>query len=311
MASGQPVVSMGNLAQASNHTSRRNSAVSDVSSKDMVSFQTGGKPIPSCFVRCFFFIFLQNPFYFFMKHVFHVVHSFFLHCSRLTPIHLSYLCSTLCLQLVAHIFWHGETGRGQCSHTASKVNKKNVTTSGPTRTRLTCVRTPDVRGPDVAQHVRGGARKDKRARPNNEAEEAGQVRVNLHEGLDQQGGQANERARPPVLKAVSRESIANSSPQCMSRIMVQRVLVGKRVVLRFHIDEFVAQPTCMSRSEDTESETRQTWWRSACRVEFFPLLTASESCWTRGCDVEVTSCPFLDSFESLGSGVRSDSRRGC
>ena len=43
--------------------------------------------------------------------------------------------------------------------------------------------------------------------------------------------QASERARPPVLEAVSRRSIANSSPKCMSRIMVQRLVTGKRVIL--------------------------------------------------------------------------------
>ena len=45
----------------------------------------------------------------------------------------------------------------------------------------------------------------KRARPDNEADEAGQVRRNLHNSLEKQGGQASERARPPALKAVSPE----------------------------------------------------------------------------------------------------------
>ena len=72
-----------------------------------------------------------------------------------------------------------------------KVNKKTVSTSGPTRTRLTCAQTPGARGPVVAQSI-------KRARPDNETEETGQVRVNLHESLDQQGSRANDRARPPV-----------------------------------------------------------------------------------------------------------------
>ena len=70
-----------------------------------------------------------------------------------------------------------------------------------------------------------------RARPNTAAGEAGQVCVNPHESMDQQGSQASERARPPVLKAVSRKSIANSSPKCMPGIMVRRVVVGKRVIL--------------------------------------------------------------------------------
>ena len=42
-----------------------------------------------------------------------------------------------------------------------------------------------------------------RARPNTEAGEAGQNRVNLRERLHQQGSQAREHARPPVLKAAS------------------------------------------------------------------------------------------------------------
>ena len=41
-----------------------------------------------------------------------------------------------------------------------KINKKNVTTSGWTQTRLTGVRTPGARGGDVAQNARGGARRD-------------------------------------------------------------------------------------------------------------------------------------------------------
>ena len=45
----------------------------------------------------------------------------------------------------------------------------------------------------------------KRARPENEAEETGQVRLNFLPSLDQQGSQANERACPP-LKAESRRA---------------------------------------------------------------------------------------------------------
>ena len=37
--------------------------------------------------------------------------------------------------------------------------------------------------------------------------------MNLHESLDQQGSQASERARQPVLKAVGRKSIASSYRQ--------------------------------------------------------------------------------------------------
>ena len=81
-------------------------------------------------------------------------------------------------------------------------------------------------GEVVAQHLRGLARRE--ARPNLEAEEAGQVHVNLHKTLEQPSGQINERAHPPVLMAVSRETIANSSPEWRLRTKVQRVLVGKR-----------------------------------------------------------------------------------
>ena len=110
--------------------------------------------------------------------------------------------------------------------------QQTVATSGPTRTRVTDVQTPGARGPDVAQRVRGRPAEGlKRARPDNEAEETGHVRVNLHESLDQQGSGANERAHPPVLKAVSGESIAKSSPGCRPKTMFQRVLVGWRVIL--------------------------------------------------------------------------------
>ena len=85
-----------------------------------------------------------------------------------------------------------------------------------------------------------------RARPN----EAGQVRVNLHASLDQRGSQASERARPPVLKAVSRRSIASSLPKCMPRIMVQRVVVGKRVILVGDSEDVQGEPILhMQKSE--------------------------------------------------------------
>ena len=104
--------------------------------------------------------------------------------------------------------------------------------SKSTINRLTGVQTPSAHGPNVGQTVRGGAQEGSSEHDQgNEAEETGQVRVNLHESHDQQGSRANERARPPMLKAVSWESIANSSPECRPRSMVQRVLVGKRVVL--------------------------------------------------------------------------------
>ena len=106
-----------------------------------------------------------------------------------------------------------------------KVNKKTVATSAHRRA--------DARRTWARRRTKRARRREeglKRGRPDNEAEETGQVRVNLHESLDQQGSQANERARPPVLKAVSLESIANSSPECMPRIMVQGVVVGKRVI---------------------------------------------------------------------------------
>ena len=69
------------------------------------------------------------------------------------------------------------------------------------------------------------------AHPNLEAEEAGRIHVTLHESLAQQESQASGRARPPELKAVGPKSLASSSPKCMPRIMIQRVVVGKRVIL--------------------------------------------------------------------------------
>ena len=47
----------------------------------------------------------------------------------------------------------------------------------------------------------------------NEAEETGQVCVNLHGSRDQQGNRANERARPPVLGAVAWEINARTQAQ--------------------------------------------------------------------------------------------------
>ena len=83
----------------------------------------------------------------------------------------------------------------------------------------------------------------------NEAEEGGQVRVNLHKSLDQKGSWANERARQPVLKAVSRESIANSSPECTPRSMVQRGLVGKREVLLGVSEDVHCEPAAQGNHE--------------------------------------------------------------
>ena len=45
-------------------------------------------------------------------------------------------------------------------HSQRQTQQKKVTTSGPARTRLTGGRTPSAHGPDVAQHVRGVARRD-------------------------------------------------------------------------------------------------------------------------------------------------------
>ena len=68
--------------------------------------------------------------------------------------------------------------------------------------------------PGVAQRVRGGAQQGlERAQPGNNAEETGQVRVYLHGIRDQQGSRANERARPPVLKAVNWEINARTQAQ--------------------------------------------------------------------------------------------------
>ena len=65
-----------------------------------------------------------------------------------------------------------------------------------------CRRQASLR-PTSIRAVRGGARKDASEHDqSNEAEETGQVRVNLHESLDQQGSRAKVRARPPVLNAV-------------------------------------------------------------------------------------------------------------
>ena len=63
------------------------------------------------------------------------------------------------------------------------------------------------------RHARTGAWA-RRAIRNLEAEDADQVHVNLHKNLDQPGGQISEHAR-----------------ECMPRIVIQRVVVGKRVVL--------------------------------------------------------------------------------
>ena len=80
-------------------------------------------------------------------------------------------------------------------------------------------------------HARRRAEGRRRAGPNLEAEEAGQVHVNLHKNLDQPGGQISVRARVPVvLKVVGGRSIAGSSPKCMPRIMIQRDQFG--IVLR-------------------------------------------------------------------------------
>ena len=51
---------------------------------------------------------------------------------------------------------------------------------------------------------------------------------------------------PPVLKAVSRESIANSSAECRHRSMVQRVLVGKRVVLLGDSSDVQGEPAAQA-----------------------------------------------------------------
>ena len=96
----------------------------------------------------------------------------------------------------------------------------------------------EARRRDSSEHDRG-----------NEAEETGQVRVNLHKSLDQKGSWANEGARQPVLKAVSRESIANSSPECRPRSMVQRGLVGKREVLLGDSKDVQGEPAAQGNHE--------------------------------------------------------------
>ena len=60
-------------------------------------------------------------------------------------------------------------------------------------------------------HVRRRAEGRRRAHPNLEAEEAGQVHVDLRKNLDQLGGQTSARSRPPVLKAVGRRSTGDRS----------------------------------------------------------------------------------------------------
>ena len=132
--------------------------------------------------------------------------------------------------------------------------------SKSTINRLTGVQTPSAHGPNVGQTVRGGAQEGSSEHDQgNEAEETGQVRVNLHESHDQQGSRANERARPPMLKAVSWESIANSSPECRPRSMVQRVLVGKRVVLLGDSEDVTAnlQPRATMSSSTSVSPGQQ------------------------------------------------------
>ena len=96
----------------------------------------------------------------------------------------------------------------------------------------------EARRRDSSEHDRG-----------NKAEETGQVRVNLHKSLDQKGSWANERARQPVLKAVSRESIGNSSPECRPRSKVQRVLVGNRKVLLGDSEDVQGEPAAQGNHE--------------------------------------------------------------
>ena len=118
---------------------------------------------------------------------------------------------------------HRETGRGQCTLTASKSTNKKKRHYQWSNSDAPHWR-PDAKCTWARRRTtsaRMRAEERERARPNTEAGEAGQVGVNLHESLDQPGIQARERARPTVLKAVSRRSTANSSPKCMSRIMVQ------------------------------------------------------------------------------------------
>ena len=99
--------------------------------------------------------------------------------------------------LASNSFFFAEKLGGVDALSQRQNQQKKITTSGPTQTRLTGVRTPGAHGPDVAQHVRGGTGWDAGwARPNTEADEAGQVRVNLHESLDQQGSQASEHVHP-------------------------------------------------------------------------------------------------------------------
>ena len=85
-------------------------------------------------------------------------------------------------------------------------------------------------------------------------------RVNLHESHDQQGSRANERARPPMLKVVSWESIANSSAACRPRSTVQRVLIGKRIVLLGDTEDVRAnlQPRATMSSSTSVSLTSST-----------------------------------------------------
>ena len=106
---------------------------------------------------------------------------------------------------------NGSFFRCQCSLTTSKSTKKKNRHFEWVRLG----RASPAWARRRTKRARRRAEGHKQARPDKEAEETGQVRVDLHESLDQQGSQDNERARPPVLKAVSWESIANSSPECI------------------------------------------------------------------------------------------------
>ena len=77
--------------------------------------------------------------------------------------------------------------------------QKNVTASGPPQAPHWRADARRAWAPRRTARRTRSAEGRERACPNTEAGEAGQVRVNFHESLDQQGSQAGERARPPVL----------------------------------------------------------------------------------------------------------------
>ena len=80
---------------------------------------------------------------------------------------------------------------------------RTIAASGPTQTRLTrACKSQTHLGLVPLSTCKKARRKDSaELDQGNEAEETGQVCVNLHESRDQQGNQADERTRPPMLGA--------------------------------------------------------------------------------------------------------------